>query len=279
MSFVAALSLSCSSEPLARGPRGAPQPAVASTRPAAEARAPEPTLASPASGAPRSDATPRAPPVASAGPAPPRPPVFANLDPDDDRVVAPPDEIPDCASGLLAAGVRAEPARLPVRAAGGGAQCGAPQVVSYVRGPGDLDYRPPRPLLTCGMALALARFEELAQAEAEARLGSRIRALRHLGTYSCRKMARFRLVSEHSYANALDVAGFTLADGRSVDVLRDFGAPAAAPADPRGEFLRGLARRAYDEGTFSVVVTRFFDELHRDHLHLDLARYRVDGTR
>jgi len=28
-----------------------------------------------------------------------------------------------------------------------------------------------------------------------------------------------------------------------------------------------------------VVLTPFFDRLHRDHLHLDLARYRVDGTR
>jgi hypothetical protein len=30
---------------------------------------------------------------------------------------------------------------------------------------------------------------------------------------------------------------------------------------------------------FSVVLTPYWDALHRDHFHLDLARYRVDGTR
>ena len=44
-------------------------------------------------------------------------------------------------------------------------------------------------------------------------------------------------------------------------------------------FLRGLANRLYDEGVFSVVVTPYFDNLHRNHIHVDLARYRVDGSR
>jgi hypothetical protein len=48
---------------------------------------------------------------------------------------------------------------------------------------------------------------------------------------------------------------------------------------PEGLFLRTLARGAYDDGTFSCVITEFFDPLHRNHIHVDLARYRVDGTR
>ena len=40
-----------------------------------------------------------------------------------------------------------------------------------------------------------------------------------------------------------------------------------------------MANRLYDEGAFSVVITPFFDSLHRDHFHLDQARYRVDGSR
>jgi hypothetical protein len=27
------------------------------------------------------------------------------------------------------------------------------------------------------------------------------------------------------------------------------------------------------------VITPFFDALHRDHFHLDQARYRIDGSR
>jgi hypothetical protein len=99
------------------------------------------------------------------------------------------------------------------------------------------------------------------------------------GTYSCRKMARFALVSEHSYANAIDIRSFRLADGRVVSVARHFGRPGAEPQTPEARFLHELAHRLYDDGVFSVVLTEYFDRLHRDHFHLDLARYRVDGTR
>jgi hypothetical protein len=86
-------------------------------------------------------------------------------------------------------------------------------------------------------------------------------------------------VSEHSFANAIDVRSFRLEDGRSVSVERHFGRPGTEPTTPEGRFLRDLAHRLYDEGVFSVVLTEFFDRLHRDHFHLDLARYRIDGTR
>ena len=49
--------------------------------------------------------------------------------------------------------------------------------------------------------------------------------------------------------------------------------------DPKTEFLRTLANRLYDEEVFSVVVTPYFDNLHYNHIHVDLARYRVDGSR
>jgi hypothetical protein len=37
--------------------------------------------------------------------------------------------------------------------------------------------------------------------------------------------------------------------------------------------------RAFDERLFSVVLTPYWDKLHSDHFHFDLARYHVDGTR
>jgi hypothetical protein len=64
-----------------------------------------------------------------------------------------------------------------------------------------------------------------------------------------------------------------------VDVLKDFHPAEAEPPDARGVFLRGLANRLFDEDVFSVVVTPFFDAAHRNHIHVDLARYRVDGSR
>jgi hypothetical protein len=40
-----------------------------------------------------------------------------------------------------------------------------------------------------------------------------------------------------------------------------------------------VSQRAYDEEVFSHVLTPFFNAAHRNHFHLDLARYRGDGTR
>ena len=51
-----------------------------------------------------------------------------------------------------------------------------------------------------------------------------------------------------------------------------------ANATAETRFLREAARALYDEGVFSVVLTPAYDRLHHDHFHLDLARYRVDGT-
>ena len=80
-------------------------------------------------------------------------------------------------------------------------------------------------------------------------------------------------------ANAIDIRRFRLADGRKVGVLEDFGIGQESPSDPKALFLRSVANRLFDEGVFSTVLTPFFDSLHHNHFHLDLARYRVDGSR
>jgi hypothetical protein len=43
--------------------------------------------------------------------------------------------------------------------------------------------------------------------------------------------------------------------------------------------LATLAQRPSSEDVFSVAVTRFFDELHKDHVHVDMVHYRTDGSR
>jgi hypothetical protein len=209
------------------------------------------------------------------------PQAFANDDPSDDWVVAPPDPRPDCHEALAAAGVRFADASIPVHQEGRARArltCGAEQVVLYRGGPAHIAFEP-RPVLTCTMALALARFEAVVQEEAVRTFGERVVRITQLGTYACREMAAYRgWVSEHAYANAIDVESFVLASGRRVSVLGGFerGEPTRTRA---GAFLRAVSRRAYDEAIFSNVLTPFFDELHRNHFHLDLARYRNDGTR
>lgn len=221
------------------------------------------------------------PALSAAGDAPRRAstPVLADLDPENDLVVAPPAPIPDCEARLRELGVEFSPAELPVTA--GTAKrptCGVEQALVYRRGPTRVRFSP-APVVSCGVALGLARLEPLMQEEAERELGQSVVRVEQGGTYNCRKMARFALVSEHAYANAIDIRAVTLKNGRRLTVLGGFGKLDAEATRPEARFWRTLARRLYDEGVFSVVLTPYFDALHRDHLHLDQARYRVDGSR
>lgn len=216
---------------------------------------------------------------AAADPVSPSARPLADLDPSNDYVVAPPDLIEDCEGKLRAAGVVFAKAELPVRQ--GNAKrptCGAEQAVVYKRGPAGVSYNGP-PVVSCGLALGMARLETVLNEEAERHLGSKVARIEQGGTYNCRRMARFDMVSEHAYANGIDIRSVTLKNGRKLSVLQHFGKVDAEPKRPESRFLRSVANRAYDEGMFSVVITPFFDALHRDHLHFDQARYRIDGSR
>ena len=203
----------------------------------------------------------------------------ADLDPTNDDVVGPPEPLGDCEEQLEGAGVRFESARIGVgKQRDGVYTCGAHQVVRFERGPGKIQYSR-SPLLTCTMALALADFERIAQEEAQRHLGTRISSIDHMGTYNCREMVNYDLLSEHSFANGIDLKQFNFKNGESANVLDDFRPEIEAPEDPKTLFLRSLSKRLYDEEVFSVVVTPYFDHLHRNHIHVDLARYRVDGSR
>jgi hypothetical protein len=220
----------------------------------------------------------QASPEAAATPAPTARPL-ADLDPGNDDVIAPPDRIEDCEERLRAAGVSFAPADLPVKEARGKRPtCGVEQAVVYQRGPAGIRYNS-APIVSCGMALGLARLEQVLSEEAERHLGQKVARIEQGGTYNCRRMARFALVSEHSYANAIDIRSVTLKNGRKLTVLGSFGKLDVEPKRPESRFLRSVANRLYDEGAFAVVITPFFDALHRDHFHLDQARYRIDGTR
>jgi hypothetical protein len=207
----------------------------------------------------------------------------ADLDPDNDRIVGPPEPLADCEEKLRRAGIAFRAASLPLktersRSGGDVIACGAEQVVSYRGGPAKIRYNS-WPTLTCGMALALSRWEQVLQEQASRELGQRIVRLTQGGTYNCRKMVRFDFVSEHSYANAIDIRELQLSNGRRLSVARHFGALAAPPQTKEARFLRSVAERAFDERLFSVVLTPYWDRLHHDHFHLDLARYHVDGAR
>lgn len=243
--------------------RGMPSPAASAGAPTV-LRAPTPTVA------------PSAPPPPSQPPA--RDPWAdfgrADTDPENDFAVGPPETPEDCHERLVAADVSFKPAPLPLTKTRAGFSCGAQQAVVYLGSPSGVKYVP-APVVSCGMALALARFDASLQEHAVAVYGKRVRRVRHLGTYSCRNMARFKSwVSEHSYANAIDIQSIVLESWRTISVI----SYERAPGSEDTRFLHELAKDLVERDVFSVILTPAYDALHRDHFHLDLARYRVDGT-
>lgn len=207
----------------------------------------------------------------------PTPTAAEEHDTSDDLFVGPPALIDACEARLGDAKVRFESARIPVHTKKGGLVCGAPQIVRYKRGPTGIRWGK-GPKVTCGVATAMARFETIVQEEARRFFNRDVVKVKHMGTYNCREMAAYPgWVSEHSYANAIDIKAFVLRGGREVTVLGNYGT-AQEPRDDKERFLQAVSARAYDEDVFSVVLTPAFDRAHRNHFHLDLARYRVDGT-
>lgn len=88
------------------------------------------------------------------------------------------------------------------------------------------------------------------------------------GSYSCRNI-NGRLagkLSEHASANAVDVSGFVLADGRRITIKKDWNSP---DPDVRS-FL--LAIRTSACRRFKTVLSPDYNALHEDHFHLDMGR-------
>ncbi len=124
--------------------------------------------------------------------------------------------------------------------------------------------------MNCAMAEAAARFtaETIAPA-ARRELGAELTGVGQASAYVCRPRNGTRKLSEHAFGNALDIASFTLSDGKSIAVeLR----PEAAAA----QFL-GVVRRAAC-GPFKTVLGPGSNADHATHLHLDLAPRKHGGA-
>lgn len=124
------------------------------------------------------------------------------------------------------------------------------------------------PIVTnCEMATALAGWAGEVDAYAMAALDSGLAALQTGTSYMCRARVGggAAFTSEHGFANAIDVVGFTLADGRSIGVKDDW-LPAGTP---EARLLRQSHGAAC--GRFTTVLGPEANADHEDHLHLDLG--------
>jgi hypothetical protein len=121
--------------------------------------------------------------------------------------------------------------------------------------------------LTCEMAAGLALwFAHDVQPLAQRLLGSPVKRVEHMGGYACRNIIGSKVLkgfrSQHASANAIDIAGFQLADGKRIRIARDWKGDNA-----ESRFLRQVHRTACRY--FRVALSPEFNAAHHDHFHLD----------
>jgi hypothetical protein len=125
-------------------------------------------------------------------------------------------------------------------------------------------------VMSCLLAERLDAFERGAlQRLATAELGHYIVRIDHLGAYSCRaNTGRRDRLSEHAYGFAIDISGFRLSDGTTINIEHDWSRPG-----PKSIFLHHLAQAAC--GYFSVVLTPDSNTDHFNHFHFDIGPDRL----
>jgi hypothetical protein len=102
-------------------------------------------------------------------------------------------------------------------------------------------------------------------------LGTRLVRIETMGSYACRNVAGSSKRSAHSRAEAIDVSGFVLADGRRINLTDDWNG--GAPAER--EFLRVVKSSACKR--FGTVLSPEYDRAHADHFHLE-GTYNGSGS-
>lgn len=126
---------------------------------------------------------------------------------------------------------------------------------------------------SCAVAASMAVWEwQVVQPEAQALLGSPVARVEHYGSYNCRRIAGERAYSEHATADAIDVAGFRLANGRRVTVAHDW-----VGRGPEATFLHRIRNGACR--LFATTLSPDYNAAHHDHLHLDQAERGQWGWR
>jgi hypothetical protein len=174
------------------------------------------------------------------------------------------DDGPHCRALLSRAGVRY--AALPPRRES--PQCWYDDAVAFRSGGAvTIAYRPDGLGTSCPVAAALAMWEwQVVQPAARRHFGRPVATIDHFGSYSCRRLygRNTGAWSAHARAGALDIAGFRLSDGTSINVAADWRDRGA-----KGAFLHDVRDGACR--LFTTVLSPDYNIAHRDHFHLDEA--------
>lgn len=122
----------------------------------------------------------------------------------------------------------------------------------------------PRVLTSCEGAIAIADTIDDVVPDG-------VTVLRHFGSYSCRTIAGSNSLSQHAYADALDIAGFEFDDGTTWTLIDHWEHDTTQPASAAGAWLYDAAERWHDDRLWNIILTPNYNAAHDNHFHVDLT--------
>jgi hypothetical protein len=126
--------------------------------------------------------------------------------------------------------------------------------------------------MTCTLANSFTDWtRDIVRPAAKKILGSPLARIETTGTYSCRRVGGNGNLSQHAFANAVDVFAFVTEDGRKVSVLNGWNG-----TEKEQRFLRQLHKEAC--GVFGTVLGPTYNREHANHFHFDMAASRLNGS-
>ncbi|MEO9130772.1 MAG: extensin family protein [Sphingomonas sp.] len=152
--------------------------------------------------------------------------------------------------------------------------CGYADGVRFAPGGSRLtSYVPTDVGMACPVAAALSVWEwNIVQPAARRLLGSPVVAIEHYGSYNCRHIVGEKTWSEHATADAIDIAGFRLANGKRITIAGDW-----KGNGPEVTFLHETRNGACR--VFATTLSPDYNAAHWNHLHLDQAARGEFGWR
>ena len=154
-------------------------------------------------------------------------------------------------------------------------QCRVADAVRLNAGQAMLSLAPASIAPSCPVMIGMLIWQtQVVQPQAQEIFGAQVARIETFGSFSCRRMygRDSGAWSEHATADAIDVSGFVLTDGRRISVLADW-----SGGDDKALFLKRVRDGACE--VFSTVLSPDYNAAHNDHLHIDLADRGTMGWR
>lgn len=158
---------------------------------------------------------------------------------------------------------------VPAKAHKPNKQCGW-KVARVVYGNATVTLKPDEANMQCPLTLGTYIWMRELDILTQKHFGAELSKIHHFGTYSCRKQNGNSSDewSEHAYANAWDITGFELNDGRVISIQKDW----KGKDKKRRKFLRDARNKACK--IFRVTLSPDFNAAHHDHFHVDMGPNR-----